>query len=34
MTHGKAQDKMNVASLVTRKTHFAVLYRNNDRSPT
>ncbi len=26
--------KMNVASLVERKTRFAVLFRNNDRSST
>ncbi|MBM1635133.1 IS30 family transposase [Sulfitobacter mediterraneus] len=29
-----AQGKMNVASLVERKTRFAVLFRNNDRSST
>lgn len=34
MIFEKAQGKMNVASLVERKTRFAVLFRNNDRSPT
>ena len=29
-----AQGKMNVASLIERKTRFAVLFRNNDRSTT
>jgi IS30 family transposase len=29
-----AQGKINVASLVERKTRFAVLFRNNDRSTT
>ena len=28
----RAQGKMNVATLVERKTRFAVLFRNNDRS--
>ena len=30
----RAQGKTNVASLVERKTRFAVLFRNNDRSTT
>ena len=30
----RAQSKMNVASLVERKTRFAVLFRNNNRSTT
>ncbi|WP_255418755.1 helix-turn-helix domain-containing protein, partial [Paracoccus sp. JM45] len=30
----RAQGKMNVASLVERKTRFSVLFRNNDRSTT
>jgi len=34
MIFEKAQGKMNVASLVERKTRFAVLFRNNDRSST
>lgn len=32
MIFERAQGKMNVASLVERKTRFAVLFRNNDRS--
>lgn len=34
MIFERAQGKMNVASLVERKTRFAVLFRNNDRSST
>lgn len=34
MIFERAQGKMNVASLVERKTRFAVLFRNNDRSAT
>ena len=34
MIFEKAEGKMNVASLVERKTRFAVLFRNNDRSST
>lgn len=34
MIFERAQGKMNVASLVERKTRFAVLFRNNDRSTT
>lgn len=34
MIFERAQSKMNVASLVERKTRFAVLFRNNDRSTT
>lgn len=34
MIFERAQDKANVASLVERKTRFAVLFRNNDRSTT
>jgi IS30 family transposase len=34
MIFERAQGKTNVASLVERKTHFAVLFRNNDRSTT
>ena len=34
MIFEKAQGKMNVASLVERKTRFAMLFRNNDRSST
>ena len=34
MIFERAQGKMNVASLVERKTGFAVLFRNNDRSTT
>lgn len=34
MIFERAQGSMNVASLVERKTRFAVLFRNNDRSPT
>ncbi|MFU8824314.1 IS30 family transposase [Yoonia sp.] len=34
MIFERAQGKANVASLVERKTRFAVLFRNNDRSTT
>ena len=34
MIFERATGKMNVASLVERKTRFAVLFRNNDRSTT
>ncbi|WP_425101343.1 IS30 family transposase [Tropicibacter sp. S64] len=34
MIFERSQGKMNVASLVERKTRFAVLFRNNDRSST
>lgn len=34
MICARAQGTMNVASLVERKTRFAVLFRNNDRSST
>ena len=34
MIFERAQGKTNVASLVERKTRFAVLFRNNDRSTT
>ncbi|MCI2400900.1 IS30 family transposase [Aliiroseovarius subalbicans] len=34
MIFERAQGKMNVASLVERKTRYAVLFRNNDRSST
>lgn len=34
MISERATGKMNVASLVERKTRFAVLFRNNDRSST
>ena len=34
MIFERAQGTMNVASLVERKTRFAVLFRNNDRSST
>lgn len=34
MIFERAQGKMNVASLIERKTRFAVLFRNNDRSTT
>ena len=34
MIFGRAQGAMNVASLVERKTRYAVLFRNNDRSST
>lgn len=34
MIFKRAQCKMNVASLLERKTRFAVLFRNNDRSTT
>ena len=34
MLFERAEGKMNVASLVERKTRFAVLFRNNDRSTT
>ncbi|WP_343211475.1 IS30 family transposase (plasmid) [Aliisedimentitalea scapharcae] len=34
MIFERAQSKTNVASLVERKTRFAVLFRNNDRSTT
>ncbi len=34
MIFERAQGKMNVASLGERKTRFAVLFRNNDRSST
>ena len=34
MIFERSQGTMNVASLVERKTRFAVLFRNNDRSPT
>ena len=34
MIFERAQGTMNVASLVERKTRFAVLFRNNDRSTT
>ncbi|MEC8196900.1 MAG: IS30 family transposase, partial [Pseudomonadota bacterium] len=34
MIFERAQGKVNVASLVERKTRFAVLFRNNDRSTT
>jgi len=34
MIFEKSQGTMNVASLVERKTRFAVLFRNNDRSST
>ena len=34
MIFERASGKMNVASLVERKTRFAVLFRNNDRSST
>jgi IS30 family transposase len=34
MIFERATGKMNVASLVERKTRFAVLFRNNDRSST
>lgn len=34
MIFERAQGQMNVASVVERKTRFAVLFRNNDRSPT
>ncbi|WP_150121074.1 IS30 family transposase, partial [Sulfitobacter sp. HI0076] len=34
MIFERANGKMNVASLVERKTRFAVLFRNNDRSST
>ena len=34
MIFKRAQGTMNVASLVERKTRFAVLFRNNDRSST
>ena len=34
MIFERAQGNMNVASLVERKTSFAVLFRNNDRSST
>lgn len=34
MIFERAQGNMNVASLVERKTRFAVLFRNNDRSST
>ena len=34
MIFERAQGSMNVASLVERKTRFAVLFRNNDRSST
>ncbi|PUB12842.1 hypothetical protein DFP92_109153 [Yoonia sediminilitoris] len=33
MIFERAQGKANVASLVERKTRFAVLFRNNDRYP-
>lgn len=34
MIFERAQGKTNVASLIERKTRFAVLFRNNDRSTT
>jgi len=34
MIFERSQGKMNVPSLVERKTRYAVLFRNNDRSPT
>jgi IS30 family transposase len=34
MIFDRAQGKMNVASLVERKTRISVLFRNNDRSTT
>ena len=34
MIFERAQGKANVASLVERKTRFAMLFRNNDRSTT
>jgi hypothetical protein len=34
MIFERAQGKISVASLVERKTRFAVLFRNNDRSST
>jgi IS30 family transposase len=34
MIFERAQGNMNVASRVERKTRFAVLFRNNDRSST
>lgn len=34
MIFERSQGKMNVASLVERKTRYAVLFRNNDRSST
>ena len=34
MIFERSQGTMNVASLVERKTRFAVLFRNNDRSST
>ncbi|MCT4373692.1 IS30 family transposase, partial [Yangia mangrovi] len=34
MIFERAQGSMNVATLVERKTRFAVLFRNNDRSST
>ena len=34
MIFERSQGKMNVASILERKTRFAVLFRNNDRSST
>lgn len=34
MIFERAQGKTNIASLVERKTRFAILFRNNDRSTT
>ena len=34
MIFERASGKMNVASLVERKTRFAILFRNNDRNST
>lgn len=34
MIFERTQGKTNIASLIERKTRFAVLFRNNDRSTT